>query len=210
MSGSDLQTRDFFLSPSTVSPSPIVQFQHWLAEALETPNLNPREFCLATSTLDGIPSARIVVLKHVDERGFTFHTHYGSPKSHDLMLNPRAALTFFWAPLKRSVRVVGKAERVSAEESDGYFLGRPRGGLLAAWASIQSSVVREGEVTVKVEDLGKVYEGREVPRPDHWGGWRIVPQDIEFWRGSMEDRLHDRVRYRLSPQGNWIIERLAP
>ena len=164
---------------------------------------------LATADSEGQPSARIVLLKSFDRRGFVFYTNYNSRKGHDLADNARACLLFYWSPLWRQVRVEGTVEKVSEAESDEYFHSRPLGSKLGAWASNQSEAV---ENRTQLEKLFEEFSGEfgaNVPRPPHWGGYRIKPAEIEFWQGR-ENRLHDRLRYRLRPDGSWLIERLAP
>ena len=165
---------------------------------------------LATATPDGQPSARMVLLRGFDARGFVFHTNYESRKAGELTRNPRAALVFYWAGLERQVRVEGRIERVSAEESDAYFAGRPRGSQLSACASPQSQLVDSREVLEqRAQELAVEYEGRPVPRPAIWGGYRVVPAAIEFWQGRA-NRLHDRLQYVPREGGGWRVERLAP
>jgi pyridoxamine 5'-phosphate oxidase len=165
---------------------------------------------LATADADGFPTARVVLLKAVDGRGFQFFTNYESRKGAELAANPRAALAFLWIPLERQVRVRGTVERLTAEESDAYFATRPRGSQIGAWASRQSQPLeRRGLLEQRWSDLEQMYAGREVPRPPHWGGYRVRPLEIEFWQGR-ENRLHDRLRYAAVPGGGWRVERLAP
>jgi len=150
------------------------------------------------------------LLKDVDARGFVFYTNYQGRKAHDLHDNPFAALVFYWQPLSRQVRVEGPVERVAPDESDRYFASRPRGHQLEAHASAQSQVVRDRDFLQKqFEDLSGRFVGQEVPRPEHWGGYRLVPESVEFWQEG-KDRLHDRLRYRRDDAGSWMIERLAP
>ncbi len=164
---------------------------------------------LATANSEGQPSARIVLLKSFDERGFVFYTNYNSRKGHDLADNARACLLFYWSPLWRQVRVEGTVKKVSEAESDEYFHSRPLGSKLGAWASNQSEAVENrAQLEKRFEEFGWKF-GDNVPRPPHWGGYRIQPAEIEFWQGR-ENRLHDRLRYRLQPDGSWLIERLAP
>ena len=168
---------------------------------------------LATATPDGVPSARMVLLKGADERGFVFHTNYSSAKARDLAANPRAALTFHWPP-DRQVRVAGAVERLSAQECDDYWEGRPRASRLGAWASRQSQVIESRAVLERrLDELEREMAGGPVPRPPFWGGFRVRPESIEsieFWH-HRDDRLHDRLRYRPGPPGRgWTVERLSP
>jgi pyridoxamine 5'-phosphate oxidase len=197
------------LRESDADPDPIEQFRGWFGEALAADLHEPNAMTLATATADGRPSARVVLLKGFDERGFVFYTNYGGRKSRELEANPRAALVFYWGELERQVRVEGRVSRVPDGESDAYFAGRPRGSQLGALASEQSRPVRDrGALERRLRELEGEYEGREVPRPAFWGGYRIEPETIEFWQGR-ENRLHDRLRYRRS-EGGWKIERLQP
>lgn len=188
---------------------PIELFQAWFQAASEAGILLPEAVALATAAVDGTPSARMVLLKHVDERGFVFFTNYGSRKSRELVENPRAALCFHWAVLQRQVRVNGTVTRASDEESDAYFLSRGRGSRIGAWASRQSErLSTRAELEVRVREVEKRFAGGEVPRPEFWGGYRIEPQVIEFWQGRA-DRLHDRLVFRRT-EGGWATERLYP
>jgi pyridoxamine 5'-phosphate oxidase len=165
---------------------------------------------VATSTRSGEPSARMVLLRGVDERGFGFFTNYDSEKGRELAENPRAALVIYWPKLGRQVRVAGPVVTQSAEESTAYFHNRPLASQLSAWASPQSQVIPNRTILEdSVGALSKRYEGGPVPLPPNWGGYRVVPQSIEFWQ-HRENRLHDRIRYTPQPQGGWRIERLAP
>jgi pyridoxamine 5'-phosphate oxidase len=193
------------LRSSDLHADPLEQFRRWFAEAEGAGIRAPNAMALATAG----PSVRMVLLKEADERGFVFFTGYVSRKAAELDAKPRAALLFFWDPLGRQIRVEGDVERVSADESDAYFAMRPRGAQLAALASQQSSVLsgRE-ELDARVAELEREHDGREVPRPDHWGGFRVVPDSYEFWQ-HRDDRLHDRLRYR-SDRDGWVVERLSP
>jgi pyridoxamine 5'-phosphate oxidase len=185
------------------------QFARWFGDAHRAELLEPNAMTLATATPDGEPSARIVLLKGADERGFAFFTDYRSRKGQDLEANPRAALVFHWGELERQVRITGAVSRVSREESEAYFRSRPRGSRLGAWTSQQSSVIPSREALE--ERLGKMaarFDGSDVPLPPHWGGFRVRPDTIEFWQGR-ESRLHDRIRY-VREGGVWRIERLSP
>jgi pyridoxamine 5'-phosphate oxidase len=197
------------LDESDADPDPIEQFRKWFDEALAADLHEPNAMTLATATPDGKPSARIVLLKGFDARGFVFYTNYEGRKGRELAENPRAALVFYWGELERQVRVEGHVWRVLEEESDAYYASRPRGSRLGAWASAQSrSVERRELVEERLRELEREYTGREVPRPPFWGGYRVEPEEIEFWQGR-ENRLHDRLVYRWSSDG-WRIERLQP
>ena len=197
------------LRRADLDPDPLVQFRRWYDEAAAAGVRAPEAMALATSTSDGAPSLRMVLLKGADERGFAFYTGYVSRKASELDSNPRAALLFYWDPLGRQVRIEGTVERVAENESDAYFATRPRGAQLAATASKQSSVLaNRDEIDRRVAELDHDYTAREVPRPEHWGGYRLVPDTYEFWQ-HREDRLHDRLRYRCA-DGSWAIERLSP
>ena len=196
------------LNESDVAADAIEQFTKWWNEAVNSEIDEVNAMTLATSTLAGKPSARIVLLKDYDENGFVFFTNYNSHKGHTLDENPSAALTFFWKELERQVRIEGIAEKVTAAESDEYFYSRPVGSRVGAWASPQSSII-DGRTLLdeNVEKYSKQF-GEDVPRPNFWGGYRIVPATIEFWQGR-SSRLHDRLLY--TKTGNdWKIERLAP
>jgi len=192
-----------------LSQDPLELFEHWFAEAKRAGVEVPEAMTLATATGGGVPSARMVLLKGADEDGFVFYTGYGSRKSDELEQNQRAALVFYWRPLGRQVRVEGSVERVSEPESAAYFATRPRGSQLAAWASQQSRPLgsRE-ELDRRYAELEREYEGRDVPLPPHWGGYRLHPEAIEFWE-HRENRLHDRLRYTRAREG-WKAERLSP
>jgi pyridoxamine 5'-phosphate oxidase len=197
------------LDESDADPDPIEQFRKWFDEALAADLHEPNAMTLATATPDGKPSARVVLLKGFDARGFVFYTNYEGRKGRELAENPRAALVFYWGELERQVRVEGRVWRVLEEESDAYYASRPRGSRLGAWASAQSrSVERRELVEERLRELEREYTGREVPRPPFWGGYRVEPEEIEFWQGR-ENRLHDRLVYRRSSDG-WRIERLQP
>jgi pyridoxamine 5'-phosphate oxidase len=198
------------LHESDLDEDPIRQFQVWFDAAVEAGLPEPDAMTLATASTDGKPSARMVLLKLADERGFVFFTNYESRKGRELADNPRAALVLFWVELERQIRIEGRVEPVTAAESDAYFHSRPLGSQLGAAASHQSRVIpgRE-ELEKRVAELEKQYQGGEIPRPDYWGGYRVIPEVIEFWQGR-PNRLHDRLRYRRNGEDRWIIERLSP
>ena len=198
------------LSEAGVAPDPFAQFAAWFRDAVEAGEVLPEAMTVATSTRSGEPSARIVLLRGVDERGFGFFTNYDSQKGRDLAENPRAALVVYWPKLGRQVRVAGAVTRQSTEESTAYFHSRPLASQLSAWASPQSAVIPNRLVLEDAaEAMAKKYEGAPVPLPRNWGGYRLIPQTIEFWL-HRDNRLHDRLRYRRQAEGGWRIERLAP
>ena len=198
------------LDEGGVDPDPVGQFGAWFREATEAGVPEPNAMMLATVGPDGKPSARVVLLRGFDGSGFTFFTNYRGRKGRELDKNPFAALTFFWPDLERQVRIEGRAERVSAEESDAYFQSRPPGSRMGAWASPQSEVVRDREaLEAQVRAFERQFPDGEIPRPPHWGGYRVAPDAVEFWQGR-PSRLHDRLRYRKVDGGAWVIERLAP
>ena len=199
------------LSEADAHPDPREQFRRWFEEALNANLYEPNAMTLATSTPDGRPSARVVLLKGFDELGFTFYTNYEGRKAKELEENPYCALVFYWGELERQVRIEGRAGRVSKGESDAYYRSRPRGSQLGAWASAQSRPASDREaLEERLRGLEAEYEGREVPRPPFWGGYRVEPEEIEFWQGR-ENRLHDRLLYRRQESGGgWRIERLQP
>jgi pyridoxamine 5'-phosphate oxidase len=197
------------LNEHDADPNPFVMFQKWLALAIAENLPEPIAMTLATSALDGKPSARVVLLRGVDERGFVFFTNYSSRKGKELKDNPFAALVFFWQPLHRQIRIEGRVERVNAQESDTYFAVRPRGSQLAAAASPQSQVIPNREfLETRVQELNAKFPN-QVLRPAQWGGYRVVPDVFEFWQGR-ENRMHDRLRYTRAVNNTWKMERLAP
>jgi len=196
------------LSEADASANPFEQFMGWWADAVNSQIDEVNAFTLATASSDGKPSARIVLLKGYDEKGFVFFTNYNSKKGEQLLQNPAAAIVFFWKELERQVRIEGAIEKVSATENDEYFNSRPEGSRIGAWASPQSQVISSRSVIeFNASDYEKQFEGN-IPRPPHWGGYRLVPDKFEFWQGR-SSRLHDRLQYQLK-DGDWTLERLAP
>ena len=199
------------LIKATVDPNPFRQFEKWSQEvrAAGVSEQDAISMTLATATRFGLPCARIVLLKSFDENGFVFYTNYNSRKGNELEENARACLLFYWPALWRQVRIEGTVERVSAAESDQYFHSRPVGSKVGAWASEQSTAVADrAALDQRFQEFSSKF-GDDVPRPPHWGGYRVKPSVIEFWQGQ-ENRLHDRLRYTLQEDGAWLIERLAP
>ena len=189
---------------------PIAVFAAWLREAEEAGVEVPETMTLATADAEGAPSARMVLLKGVDQDGFVFYSGYVSRKAGELERNPRAALVFYWRPLGKQVRVEGRVERVPEAESAAYFATRPRGSQIAAWASQQSEpLAGRDELDRRYEELEREYEGRDVPLPPHWGGFRLRPDTIEFWQ-HRDNRLHDRIRYTRAREEGWRSELLSP
>jgi len=197
------------LSETDVAVDAVQQFRHWFDEAVNAKLPEPNAMTLATVDAQGQPSARIVLLKGLDDQGFTFFTNYESRKGLDLAANPRAALLFHWVQLERQVRVEGVVEKVSEAESDAYYVTRPLGSRLGAWASEQSREVTGREVIEQREADYRAKFGENPPRPAHWGGYRLIPNWIEFWQGR-PSRLHDRIGYRRQDDGSWHIVRLSP
>jgi pyridoxamine 5'-phosphate oxidase len=198
------------LSEQELDPDPIRQFQRWFEETIAQAIPEPNAMALATVDSQGQPYARTVLLKLYDERGFVFFTNYESRKARHIDTNPRVALLFPWVALARQVQITGRATRVSTGESLRYFLTRPRGSQIGAWASPQSQVISSRSLLEqKVAEMKRRFGEGGVPLPDFWGGYRVEPEEIELWQGR-ESRLHDRFRYRRRPGGGWVVERLAP
>ena len=193
-----------------VDYNPFNQFNAWWDDVLKSELDEVNAMTLATASATGIPSARIVLLKSVSEEGFVFFTNYNSNKGKELEENPNACLVFFWKELERQIRITGKVKKVSAAESDEYFLSRPEGSRIGAWASPQSQVIASREI---IEENTAKYEAEfaagNIIRPPHWGGYIVMPEAFEFWQGR-PNRLHDRIQYTIIKEGNWRIERLAP
>lgn len=198
------------LDEAAAAGNAIKQFDRWWQDAINSEIDEVNAFTLATAAADGKPSARIVLLKGYDEKGFVFFTNYQSHKGQELATNPQGCMVFFWKELERQIRIEGSIEKISTEESDEYYFSRPLSSQVGAWASPQSSVIKNREV---IEDNVKKYEaqfaGSSISRPPHWGGYRLQPQAIEFWQGR-PSRLHDRLLFTLLEKNEWKIERLAP
>ena len=197
------------LDEAHVGPEPMAEFHLWFTQALEAKVLEPNAMALATATRDAAPSVRVVLLKGYDERGFVFFTDYRSRKAAELAENPRASLVFHWSELERQVRITGKVERTSTEESESYFRTRPHGSRLGAWVSHQSRVILSRvELERGLREVKQRFPTDDIPLPPHWGGYRLRPEEVEFWQGR-ENRLHDRIRYVRDGSG-WKVERLSP
>lgn len=198
------------LSPKNVIENPIEQFQFWFKNAVESEIYEPNAMMLSTATLDGKPSARIVLLKGIEKNGFRFFTNYDSSKGKAIAENPQVALTFFWDKIHRQVRIEGTVEKISAKDSTNYFQSRPKGSQIGAWASPQSQTIDGREVLEKNKTnlVEKYADAKVLPRPEHWGGYVVIPNRIEFWQGR-DNRLHDRVVYQKKESG-WEIYRVAP
>ena len=198
------------LLEAEINKDPIEQFNIWFEQALEADIIEPNAMTLATATSEGKPTARIVLLKGADARGFVFYTNYESQKGQQLIANPYAALVFLWDKLERQVRVEGQVIKLDRAESKAYFHSRPQASQLGAWASNQSKVIPNREVLEqKLADLEIQYKDETVPIPEYWGGFRVIPNRVEFWQGR-PSRLHDRLVYDLEENGSWQINRLAP
>jgi pyridoxamine 5'-phosphate oxidase len=198
------------LAEKDLERDPFRQFDKWFQEAEGAKIIEPNAMSLATTTRDGRPSVRTMLLKGVDGRGFVFYTNYNSRKGRELEANPRAALLFPWIALERQVIVEGTLAKVTREEAETYFHSRPLASQLSAWVSQQGSIISGRKLLEDaMKEMEKKYAGSEVPLPPHWGGYRLVPDSVEFWQGR-RSRLHDRLRFRRGEHGDWIIERLAP
>lgn len=198
------------LNEHEVAANPFQQFADWWQQAIDSQIDEVNAMTLATATLEAVPDARIVLLKGYDEQGFVFFTNYESAKGQELAENPRASLLFFWKELERQVKIIGLVEKVSAAESDDYFLSRPTGSQVGAWASPQSHVIENRAwLENRVKEMEQKFSKEALSRPSHWGGYRVKPVIIEFWQGR-SSRLHDRIQYTLEDNGSWKIERLAP
>jgi pyridoxamine 5'-phosphate oxidase len=197
------------LDETSVASDPLVEFARWFEEAVKAEARDVNAMTLATASADGTPSARIVLLKGFDERGFVFFTDYRSRKGTELAANPRAALVFYWPELERQVRITGTTSETGRQESEAYFRTRPRGSRISAWISHQSQVIgSRQELEAQIPEIERRYPGDDIPLPPYWGGFRLRPEVIEFWQGRT-NRLHDRIRYVREGE-RWRIERLAP
>lgn len=189
--------------------NPILQFKIWFAEVLKDEIYEANAMILSTVS-DGRPKSRVVLLKDIDDLGFTFFTNYNSRKGKEMEANPQVAITFFWKELERQVRIEGRVQKVTVQESDEYFNSRPRGSQLGAWVSNQSEVIESREfLDEKLAYFESAFAGKPVPRPEHWGGYRVIPEHFEFWQGR-PSRLHDRFAYTQEPDGSWLRGRLSP
>jgi len=206
----DKQYELYRLDKSDLDPDPIIQFKTWFDQAVNAGIIFPNAMTLATSGKNSIPSARMLLLKSYDKKGFVFYTNSNSRKGTEILENPYGAICFWWDKLQRQVRIEGVISLISQDEAETYFKTRPRGSRIGAWCSDQSKVIgSRKELEDEFAKYDKKYEGKEIPKPEYWNGYNLNPHSIEFWQGR-EDRLHDRLKYRLDQTGNWIIERLAP
>ncbi len=205
----DISSGDTPLYEQHMAPDPFEQFARWSEPIFDPTIPESTAMTLATATADGRPSARIVLLKGIDDRGFIFYTNFDSRKGAELVSNPRAAVAFHWPDMRRQVRIEGVVERVDEATADAYFASRPRGSRLGAWISKQSAVITRAQLEADFASLCEKYADQDIPRPPFWGGFRLVVETMEFWQ-SRTNRLHDRLRYQRSAGGQWIIKRLAP
>ena len=210
VSGLRRSATGFVLDREDLADDPIVQFEGWFSHACETVAMDPNAVSISTVDSQNRPSSRTVLLKYFDEKGFVFFTNYESRKARDIDENPNVALLFFWSDAARQVRIRGKAERIPTKETLKYFISRPRGSQLGAWVSAQSSVISSRSLLeAKFQEMKDKFKKAEVPLPSFWGGYRVIPEEIEFWQGR-RNRLHDRFRYVRQSDDSWTIERLAP
>lgn len=210
VSGLRRSATGFALDREDLSDNPIVQFADWFRYACETVPMDPNALSIATVDNQNRPSSRTVLLKYFDDRGFVFFTNYESDKAVHIDANPNVALLFFWSDAARQVKIRGRAERISAKETLKYFMSRPRGSQIGAWVSAQSSVISSRSLLeIKFQEMKQKFSKKEIPLPSFWGGYRVVPDEIEFWQGR-RNRLHDRFQYTKQDDGSWTIARLAP
>jgi pyridoxamine 5'-phosphate oxidase len=199
-----------FLDPSNAHHDPFAQMQQWMKEAIAFPVTDANTMMLSTCGEDGVPAGRIVLLKDITDRGFSFYTSYNSSKSKDICHNPKGSLLFYWPEMMRQVRIEGNFEKLSVEESEIYFRSRPRESQIAAIVSQQSSEIESrDDLMRKYDAIDRLFAGKEIPYPSFWGGYLLLPFKFEFWQGQA-NRLHDRIQYKLDPENNWKISRLSP
>ena len=200
----------FALDREDLDDDPIVQFEDWFRYACETVPMDPNAVVLSTVDGNNYPSSRTVLLKSFDERGFVFYTNYESRKAADIANNPNVSLLFFWSDAARQVKIRGTAEKIPTKESLAYFMSRPRGSQIGAWVSAQSSVISSRSLLeAKFQEIKQKFKNKDVSLPSFWGGYRVVPEEVEFWQGR-RNRLHDRFEFTKQDDGSWKIERLAP
>lgn len=200
----------FALDREDLNDDPVIQFEDWFRYACETVPMDPNAFSISTVDNQNRPSSRTVLLKYFDERGFVFFTNFESKKAEHIEANPNVALLFFWSEAARQVKIRGTAEKIPTSETLKYFVSRPRGSQIGAWVSTQSSVISSRSLLeIKFQEIKNKFRNKEVPLPSFWGGYRVVPDEIEFWQGR-RNRLHDRFQYTKQDDGSWEIERLAP
>ena len=210
VSGLRRSATGFVLDREGLSSDPIVQFEDWFRYACEMVPMDPNAVSLSTVDGENRPSSRTVLLKYFDEKGFVFFTNYESNKAAHIKTNPNVSMLFFWSDAARQVKIRGKAERIPTKETLKYFMSRPRGSQIGAWVSAQSSVVTSRSLLeMKFQEMKEKFSNKEIPLPSFWGGYRVVPEIIEFWQGR-RNRLHDRFQYTKQDDGSWAIERLAP
>jgi len=210
VSGLRRSATGFVLDREDLADDPVEQFEGWFSYACETVPMDPNAVSISTVDGEGRPSSRTVLLKYFDEKGFVFFTNYESKKARQIDANPNVALLFFWSDAARQVKIRGKAERIPTSETLKYFMSRPRGSQIGAWVSAQSSVVSSRSLLEsKFQEMKQKFSNKEIPLPSFWGGYRVVPEVIEFWQGR-RNRLHDRFQYTKQDDGSWSIERLAP
>jgi len=210
VSGLRRSATGFVLDREDLAADPIVQFEDWFGHACDTVPMDPNAVSISTVDGENRPSSRTVLLKYFDEDGFVFFTNFDSKKAEHIDANPNVAMLFFWSDAARQVKIRGKAERIPAKETLKYFMSRPRGSQIGAWVSAQSSVITSRSLLEsKFQEMKQKFRNKEIPVPSFWGGYRVVPEEVEFWQGR-RNRLHDRFQYKKQEDGSWAIERLAP